>query len=90
MPSLNTIRRRQCVKQHIGIYHERTAEYRAFAEQCSAAAAPHDFAWDDFVCEHVDPETLHDQAGDPFPSLSLVAAQSIGYTPEELRAWGLL
>lgn len=73
---IRTLKRRVCIKQLIGIYHEATAEYRAFAEACAPEGA--------WMREEIDafPGTI--------PTLALVAASSLGYTPEELRAWGLL
>lgn len=73
---LRTIKQRQCEKQLTGNADERTADYRAFAEACAEEGA-----WlSEELAEH--PGTI--------PTLPAVAALSLGFTPEELRAWGLL
>ena len=92
MSSLRTLKLRAWIKQRTGTFH---------AGRCQHPASPRPFAWDSYVCDHVDPDTLlqmHEYEAQanapdlyqPIPRLTSVAASSLGYTPEELRAWGLL
>ena len=100
MSSLRTLRLRAWIKQRTGIFHESSALFAQFVDQ-HVQPEPRPFAWDSYVCDHVDPDTLTKMqeyealtnAPDiyqPIPRLTSVAASSLGYTPEELRAWGLL
>lgn len=99
MASIRTLKLRAWLKNFTGVYHESTAQHVAFVEQC---CRPH--AFDAWACANVDPEDLDPACAQEgafmpeelnafpgqIPSLSLVAASSLGYTPEQLRAWGLL
>jgi len=104
MSSLRTLKLRAWIKQRTGIFHESSAWFAQFHAQHvdqHVHPEPRPFAWDSYVCDHVDPDTLlqmqeyeaQTNAPDlyqPIPRLTSVAASSLGYTPEELRAWGLL
>lgn len=91
MASLRTLKLRAWLKQLTGIYHESTAQHVAFVEQCCRppAAEPEDL---DPACaqEGAFMQAELDAFPGQIPSLSLVAASSLGYTPEQLRAWGML